>query len=95
VKVNCSEPGQLPAIAFTVTQRDGKLRTERVTFIAAAQQPQTEKEAVVLSSDEMAALDEGIRSAKTDQRYTLEESFDFARLRRGESKNAPATLLNF
>lgn len=40
------------------------------------------KEPVKLSPDEMAALDQGIRSADEGRTYSLEEAFDFARKQR-------------
>ena len=50
---------------------------------------QTPKVAVELASDELAALDEGIRSATTERHYTLEEVVQFARERRQTWKKIP------
>jgi hypothetical protein len=50
-----------------------------------------EKETVELSPDELAALDEGIRSSEEDRRYTVDEALEFARKRRKEWMKAPTT----
>lgn len=47
------------------------------------------REPVVLTADELAALDEGIRSAATERHYTLEEAVEFARERRKLWKKIP------
>ena len=44
---------------------------------------------VKLTPDELAALDEGIRSAVTERHYTLEEVIQFARERRQAWKQIP------
>ena len=44
---------------------------------------------VVLSKEDLTALDKGIRSAKTEPTYTLEESIQFARNRRKEWMRKP------
>ena len=46
------------------------------------QPTETTKEPVALAPDELASLDQGIRSAETERHYTLEEVVEFARKRR-------------
>ncbi len=48
------------------------------------------KKPVTLADDELAALDEGLRSEQTDRIYTMEEAFEFARKRRQEWTKAKA-----
>lgn len=43
---------------------------------------------IELSPDELAALDEGIRSSTEDRLWTMEEAFEFARKRRKAWKKA-------
>ena len=53
---------------------------------------QTPKVPVELAPDELAALDEGIRSAATERHYTLEEVVQFARERRHAWKKIPQQM---
>ncbi len=46
------------------------------------QQPINQKSSVILTPDELAALEVGIRSEATEEIHTLEESIEFARKRR-------------
>ncbi len=56
------------------------------------QNTETLQEPVVLTEDELAALDEGIRSAATERHYTLEEAIEFARERRKLWKKIPKAV---
>lgn len=60
--------------------------------MTATQLKKNRKAPVELAPDELAALDEGIRSAETERHYTLEEVVKFARERRESWKKIPEAV---
>lgn len=48
----------------------------------------SDKKALKLSADELAAVDKGVESLENGRKWSIEEAFEFARKRREEWKKA-------